>query len=238
MKNYSIILFDLDGTLTDSSPGIINSIIYALKKYDINVYDMTLLRKFLGPPLHESFEKFFGFDKEKSLQAVKYYREYFSTEGLLENEVYCDITDLLQNLKENGNTLILATSKPQPFTDRIMQHFDLVKYFDFIAGSNMDTTRSKKAEVIEYAITECNIKDKSKAVMVGDRAEDMIGAQTVGIDSIGVEYGYGTFDELKNAGATYVVKDVKSLKEFLDDWNMFAFKRIRFINRTDYKNIN
>ena len=217
MKKYSTILFDLDGTLTDSSPGIINSIIYALKKYDINVYDMTLLRKFLGPPLHESFEKFFGFDKEKSLQAVKYYREYFSTEGLLENEVYCDITDLLQNLKENGKTLIVATSKPQPFTDRIMEHFDLEKFFDFIAGSNMDTTRSKKAEVIEYALSECNIIDKSSVIMGGDRAEDMIGAQTVGIDSIGVEYGYGTFDELKNAGATYVVKDVKSLKEFLDD---------------------
>ena len=217
MKKYSTILFDLDGTLTDSSPGIINSIIYALKKYDINVYDMTLLRKFLGPPLHESFEKFFGFDKEKSLQAVKYYREYFSTEGLLENEVYCDITDLLQNLKENGKTLIVATSKPQPFTDRIMEHFDLEKFFDFIAGSNMDTTRSKKAEVIEYALSECNIIDKSSVIMVGDRAEDMIVAQTVGIDSIGVEYGYGTFDELKNAGATYVVKDVKSLKEFLDD---------------------
>lgn len=178
---------------------------------------MTLLRKFLGPPLHESFEKFFGFDKEKSLQAVKYYREYFSTKGLLENEVYCGITDLLQNLKENGKTLIVATSKPQPFTDRIMVHFDLEKNFDFIAGSNMDTTRSKKAEVIEYALSECNIIDKSSVIMVGDRAEDMIGAQTVGIDSIGVEYGYGTFDELKNAGATYVVKDIKSLKEFLDD---------------------
>lgn len=183
----------------------------------VNDYDMSLLKKFLGPPLHESFEKFFHFDKKESLQAVEYYREYFSTKGLFENKAYCGITDLLKTLKENGNTLILATSKPQPFTDRIMQHFDLEKYFDFIAGSNMDTTRSKKAEVIEYALSECNIIDKSSVIMVGDRAEDMIGAQTVGIDSIGVEYGYGTFDELKNAGATYVVKDVKSLKEFLDD---------------------
>lgn len=215
MKNYSIILFDLDGTLTDSSQGIINAIVYALKKMGVNDYDMSLLKKFLGPPLHESFEKFFHFDKKESLQAVEYYREYFSTKGLFENEVYCGITDLLKTLKENGNTLILATSKPQPFTDRIMQHFDLVKYFDFIAGSNMDTTRSKKAEVIEYAITECNIKDKSSVVMVGDRAEDMIGAQTVGIDSIGVEYGYGTFDELENAGATYIAKTVEELKSLL-----------------------
>ena len=215
MKKYSTILFDLDGTLTDSSKGIINSIIYALEKYDINDYEMSLLRKFLGPPLHESFEKFFGFDKEKSLQAVKFYREYFSTKGLFENEVYCGITNLLQNLKENGKTLIVATSKPQPFTDRIMEHFDLAKYFDFIAGSNMDTTRSKKAEVIEYALNECNIKDKSEVVMIGDRAEDMIGGQSVGIDSIGVEYGYGTFDELNNAGATYIVKTVDELKNLL-----------------------
>lgn len=215
MKSCSIILFDLDGTLTDSSQGIINSIIYALEKYDINDYDMPLLRKFLGPPLHESFEKFMGFDKEKSLQAVKLYREYFSSKGLLENEVYGGVNDLLQNLKENGKTLIVATSKPQQFTDKIMEHFDLAKYFDFIAGSNMDTTRSKKAEVIEYALSECNIKDKSKVVMIGDRAEDMVGAQSVGIDSIGVEYGYGTFDELKNAGATYIVETVDELKKLL-----------------------
>ena len=215
MKSYSTILFDLDGTISDSSQGIINSIIYALEKYDINDYEMSLLRKFLGPPLHESFEKFMGFDKEKSLQAVKLYREYFSSKGLFENEIYGGVSDLLQNLKENGKALIVATSKPQLFTDRIMEHFNLAKYFDFIAGSNMDTTRSKKAEVIEYALSECNIKDKSKVVMIGDRAEDMIGAQTVGVDSIGVEYGYGTFDELKNAGATYIVKTVGELKDLL-----------------------
>lgn len=215
MKSYSTILFDLDGTLTDSSQGIINSIIYALEKFDINDYDMSLLKKFLGPPLHESFEKFMGFDKEKSLQAVKFYREYFSSKGLLENEVYAGVNDLLQNLKENGKTLVVATSKPQPFTDKIMEHFDLAKYFDFIAGSNMDTTRSKKAEVIEYALSECNIKDKSKVVMIGDRAEDMIGAQSAGIDSIGVEYGYGTFDELKNAGATYIAKTVDELEDLV-----------------------
>ena len=215
MKSYSTILFDLDGTLSDSSQGIINSIIYALEKYDVNDYDMPLLRKFLGPPLHESFEKFMCFDKEKSLQAVKLYREYFSSKGLFENEIYGGVSDLLQNLKENGKALIVATSKPQLFTDRIMEHFNLAKYFDFIAGSNMDTTRSKKAEVIEYALSECNIKDKSKVVMIGDRAEDVIGAQTVGVDSIGVEYGYGTFDELKNAGATYIVKTVDELKDLL-----------------------
>ena len=145
MKNYDVILFDLDGTLTDSSPGIINSIIYALNKYGISVEDTSKLRRFLGPPLHESFKEFYGFDDEKAMEAVKYYREYFSTKGLLENQVYNGIPELLKNIADNDKRLIVATSKPQEFTDRIMEHFDLTKYFEFVAGSNMDGTRSKKA---------------------------------------------------------------------------------------------
>ncbi|MDE6111560.1 MAG: HAD family hydrolase [Eubacterium sp.] len=215
MKNYDVILFDLDGTLTDSSPGIINSIVYALKKYDITVEDTTTLQKFLGPPLHESFKEFYGFDEDKAMEAVMFYREYFSTKGLLENEVYNGVQKLLEELKNNGKRLILATSKPQAFTDRIMEHFDLAKYFEFIAGSNMDGTRSKKADVIEYALQQCNITDKSTAVMVGDRMHDIIGAKAVGIDSIGVEYGYGDYEELNNAGATYITKTVDDLKNIL-----------------------
>lgn len=215
MKNYDVILFDLDGTLTDSSPGIINSIIYALDKYGINVEDTGILRKFLGPPLHESFKEYFGFNDEKAMEAVKYYREYFSIKGLLENEVYDGIPELLKNLSENGKRLIVATSKPQEFTDRIMQHFDLEKYFEFVAGSNMDGTRSKKADVIEYALNKCKITDKTKVVMVGDRKHDIIGAKAVGIDSIGVEYGYGNYDELKSAGATHIAKTVSDLKSIV-----------------------
>lgn len=215
MKNYDVILFDLDGTLTDSSPGIINSIVYALKKYGISVEDTAQLRKFLGPPLHDSFTDFYGFDENKSMEAVTFYREYFSTKGLLENDVYNGIPDLLQQLNDKGKRLILATSKPQEFTDRIMAHFDLAKYFEFIAGSNMDTTRSKKAEVIAYALSECQITDKSKVVMIGDREHDIIGAKAVGIDSVGVEYGYGDFNELSNAGATYIVKTVDELQDII-----------------------
>lgn len=215
MKKYDVILFDLDGTLTDSSPGIMNSIVYALKKYNISVENTDDLRKFLGPPLHESFRDFYGFDDEKSMEAVGFYREYFSTKGLLENEVYSGIREMLEDLKENGKRLILATSKPQPFTDRIMEHFDLAKYFEFIAGSNMDGTRSKKAEVIAYALESCGIMGKSNVVMVGDREHDIIGAKTVGLDSVGVEYGYGDYDELSGAGATYIVKTVEELKELL-----------------------
>lgn len=215
MKNYDVILFDLDGTLTDSSLGIINSIIYALKKYDITVENTAELRKFLGPPLHESFKDFYGFNDDKAMEATLFYREYFRTKGVFENQVYNGITSLLKNLTDKGKMLILATSKPQEFTNRIMEHFDLTKYFEFIAGSNMDGTRSKKAEVIEYALHKCQITDKSKAVMVGDRSQDIMGANTVGIDSIGVEYGYGDYDELNNAGATYIVKTVGELNSLL-----------------------
>ena len=215
MKKYDVILFDLDGTLTDSSPGIMNSIVYALKKYNISVENTDDLRRFLGPPLHESFRDFYGFDDEKSMEAVGFYREYFSTKGLLENEVYSGIREMLEDLKDNGKKLILATSKPQPFTDRIMEYFDLAKYFEFIAGSNMDGTRSKKAEVIAYALESCGITGKSNVVMVGDREHDIIGAKTVGIDSIGVEYGYGDYDEFSDAGATYIVKTVEELKGLL-----------------------
>lgn len=215
MNKYDVILFDLDGTLTDSSPGIINSIIYALKKYDITVENRAELRKFLGPPLHESFREFYGFDEEKSMEAVRFYREYFSTKGLLENEVYDGIHSLLKNLCDKGKRLIVATSKPQEFTNRIMEHFGLCEYFELIAGSNMDGTRSKKAEVIEYALQKCQITDKSKVVMVGDRMHDIFGANAVGIDSIGVEYGYGDYDELHNAGATYIVKTVDELEKLL-----------------------
>lgn len=212
MNNYDVVLFDLDGTLTDSSPGIINSIIYALDKYGITVYDTNILKKFLGPPLHESFKEFYGFNDEKAMEAVKYYREYLSTKGLLENQVYDGIPELLKNLADNGKRLIVATSKPQQFTDRIMQHFDLAKYFEFVSGSNMDGTRSKKADVIEYALCKCQIIDKSKIVMVGDRKHDIIDAKAVGIESIGVEYGYGDFDELNTAGATHIAKTVNDLK--------------------------
>lgn len=215
MKNYDVILFDLDGTLTDSSPGIINSIIYALDKYGISLEDTAVLRKFLGPPLHESFKAFCGFDDEKAMEAVNYYREYFSTKGIFENEVYEGIASLLQSLSERGKRLILATSKPQLFTDKIMEHFDLTQYFECIVGSNMDGTRSKKADVISYALQQCGVTDKTKVVMVGDRMHDIIGAKAVGIDSVGVEYGYGDYDELNDAGANYIVKTVDELKRYL-----------------------
>lgn len=138
--------------------------------------------------------------------AVEYYREYFTDRGIFENQVYDGITELLGKLKQNSFRLAVAKSKPEAFAKRILDKFELSQYFEFIGGSNMDSTRSKKAEVIEYVLENCNITDLSKAIMIGDKEHDIIGAKSVGIDSIGVLYGYGSLDELQYAGAEYIAK--------------------------------
>lgn len=202
---FNYLLFDLDGTLTDPGLGITNSVMYALQKFGINVEDRTSLYKFIGPPLRDSFEAFYGFSREDSELAVQYYREYFNDKGLYENEVYDGIEDLLIQLKERDRTLLVATSKPESFAIKILQHFNLYDYFDFVAGATMDETRNKKADVIQYALESFNI-EKSSAIMIGDREHDIIGAKENNLDSIGVLYGYGSRDELKNAGATFLAE--------------------------------
>lgn len=208
---YKYILFDLDGTLTDPGIGITNSVMYALKKFNIAVEDRASLYKFIGPPLLESFEKYYDMSKEESEQALKYYREYFRPHGLYENEVYDGVEDLLKALKEQGKVLIVATSKPEEFAVEILKHFKLEKYFDFTAGATMDEKRVKKADVIAYALEECGISDLASAIMVGDREHDILGAKQVGLDSIGVLYGYGDHEELETAGATYIAENADDI---------------------------
>lgn len=200
---FQSILFDLDGTLTDAAPGITNSVKYALSKFGIDETDDNKLRKFLGPPLISSFMEFYGFSKEKAQKAVEYYREYFVPHGIFENEVYSGIPKLLQKLKADGKTLIIATSKPETFAVQIAEHFEIDSYFDLIAGSNLDNTRSKKAQVIEYALKTLGILDRAHAVMIGDREHDIKGAKKTGLRSIGVLYGYASPGELENAGADF-----------------------------------
>ena len=204
---YDIILLDLDGTLTDPGVGITNSVKYALEKWDIKVEDRSELYKFIGPPLVDSFKKYYGFSDEESLKALKYYREYFSVKGLFENEKYEGIDAFLENLKKNGKSIVLATAKPEKYAVQILKHFGIYEYFDFIAAATMDETRNKKADVIEYAIKSFGIKDISKAIMVGDREDDILGAKKFGMDSLGVLYGYGSREELETAGATYVAEN-------------------------------
>ncbi len=213
-KNYEYILFDLDGTLTDSGLGITNSVIYALKKFGIELKDRSEVYPFIGPPLIDSFMRFFNMSKEDALICVEYYREYFSVTGLFENEVYDGIEELLSDVRKSGKKMIVATSKPYKFTERILEHFDLTKYFDFIAGSTMDEKRNTKEAVIRYAMDKCCI-DPEKSLMIGDREYDVYGAKAVGMDCLGVLYGYGSREELEEAGATYIVNDIKELRKII-----------------------
>jgi phosphoglycolate phosphatase len=212
---YEYILFDLDGTLTDPGIGITNSVMYALKKYNIEVKDRQELYKFIGPPLMNSFEEYYGLSKEEAKTAVEYYREYYRDKGMFENLVYDGVEDLLKTLKESGKILIIATSKPEVFAKQILEHFDIAKYFIYIAGSNLDGTRSKKTEVIKYALESCNVTDLSKAIMIGDRKHDIIGAKNTGIKSIGVLFGYGSRDEFEKAGADFIAGTVADIGKIL-----------------------
>ena len=202
---YKYILFDLDGTLTDPGIGITNSVMYALRKFGIEVEDRTSLYKFIGPPLLDSFQNYYGFTKEQSEEGIKYYREYFKPYGLYENEVYSGIEELLKSLKGIGKTIVVATSKPEEFAVEILKHFHLIEYFDFVGGASMDEKRVRKADVIAYALDKCSVVDLQSVVMIGDREHDINGAKQIGIDSIGVLYGYGNYEELKQAGADYIV---------------------------------
>ncbi len=201
---YDYILFDLDGTITDPGIGITNSVMYALNRYNIEVKDRESLYRFIGPPLMDSFSAYYGFDEAQSKEAVKYYREYYSDKGIFECTVYEGIPELLKELKGKGKKIILATSKPDVFAQKILEHFNLSEYFDFVAGATMDEKRTKKTEVLEYALKECHIDDVSKSLMIGDREYDILGAKHFGLDSVGVLFGYGSKDELMNAGATYL----------------------------------
>ena len=211
MKKYKYILFDLDGTITDSALGITNSVKYALNKLNAPIPPYETLCKFIGPPLLDGFRDFCGFDAEKAQAAVKLYREYYETTGLYENAVYDGIPEFLGALKEKGKTVILATSKPEKFARLILEHFNLIQYFDYAAGATIDETRNKKDAVIAYALKECNITDKSLAVMVGDRHHDIFGAKQNGISCVGVLYGFGNREELESAGADYIAEDVSAL---------------------------
>ena len=202
---YDTILFDLDGTLTDPGEGITNSVAYALKKYGIEVSDKSELYKFIGPPLKDSFMKYYGFSEDKAVEAIAYYREYFRDTGIFENKVYDGVVNMLEALHAEGKKIVLATSKPEEFAVRILEHFDLSKYFTVVAGASMDSSRSKKGDVIAYAISLCSDFDKDSAIMIGDREHDIIGAKENNLKSIGVLYGYGDENELRTAGADYIV---------------------------------
>lgn len=215
MKKYDIILFDLDGTLTDPGLGITKSVEYALEHYGISVEDRSALFPFIGPPLIDSFMKYYGFSKEQAVEAVGIYREYFSVTGLFENKVYDGIPELLKALKEAGKTLLIASSKPEVFVLKILEHFGLLHYFDGVGGAAMDESRSTKEEVLEYILEKANVTDRSRCILVGDRKFDVNGAHAAGMDALAVTYGYGSEEELTAAEAEYLAHTPKEIENIL-----------------------
>lgn len=211
MKN---IFFDLDGTLTDPAEGITNSVAYALSKFGIEVKDKKTLTPFIGPPLADSFAAYYGFSNEDAERAVAYYREYFAPKGMFENAVLDGVPDLLNMLKASGKKLYVATSKPEKFAVRILEHFGLAGYFDGIYGSTMDESRNTKDAVIAYALSETGA-DPADSIMVGDRHHDIDGAKANAMRSVGVLFGYGDREELSAAGAGHIAEDIKELQNIL-----------------------
>ncbi len=195
---YKNILFDLDGTLTDPALGIKNSIRYALNKQNRPTLDDETLNAFIGPPLIDTFMKFCNVTRKEAESLVTDYREYFRLKGMFENKVYPMIPEMLKALKDEGRALFVATSKPEPFAKTILEHFDLAKYFDFIGGSTLQETRTKKTEVIQYVL-ETNHLDAAECLMVGDRCYDIEGAKNCNMKVAAVLFGYGDEEELKDA---------------------------------------
>ena len=212
---YKYILFDLDGTITESGPGIMNSVEYALNKMNREVGERDTLKKFIGPPLTESMEKYYGMSKEEALLGVKYYREYYHDKGIYENRVYDGLEEVLKKINEAGKQAIVATSKPEKYAKIIIDHFHLTQYFACVAGMEMDGGRGTKAQVITYALEKNDITDKSKVLMIGDREHDVIGAHENGLDCLSILYGFGSRKEFEEAGADYIRENVEDILQFV-----------------------
>jgi len=212
---YPYLLFDLDGTLIDPGEGITNSVTHALRQMGIEPPPREALYPFIGPPLIESFEEFYGLSGDQTVRAIAFYREYFREKGIFENEIYSGIPDLLAELRTRGYTLLVATSKPEQFAERILHHFGLEGYFSYIFGSTMEETRTKKSEVVAWALEQARIPPR-EALMIGDRRHDVVGARACGVDCMGVLYGYGSRIELEQAGAAFLAETVADVARILE----------------------
>lgn len=216
MKKY--LLFDLDGTLTDPKIGITTCVQYALASFGIEEPDLDKLTPFIGPPLRDSFMRFYDLTAEQAEEAVAKYRERFQDVGIFENEVYEGIPQMLRTLQSKGLYLAVASSKPQVYVERILEHFDLKKYFKVIVGSELDGTRENKDEVVQEALNRLFAYkpiQRDQVYMIGDRCFDIEGAKARGVESVGVTYGFGDMEELKAAKADYIVRSVAELEKFL-----------------------
>lgn len=213
MKKYKSLLFDLDGTITDSSEGIINSIVYALEKMDVTITDKDILKKFVGPPLMDSYKKYFGFTDKEAELGLKLFREYFAQKGIFENRLFDGMNTLLPDLYKSGYELILATSKPVHFANQILKHFEIDKYFSYVSACPIDEANTTKLDIIKWALEHTCTKNKDEILMVGDTQFDINGAIRCGINSLGVTYGTDSAEELKKA--TYLADNVEEIRQIL-----------------------
>jgi len=214
MKHYTHLFLDLDGTLSDSAPGIVRSAQYALEAFGIHVDNLDDLLCFVGPPLEESFQEFYHLTPSQADEAVKVYRRRYEKIGVYENALYPGIPQFLDKARQAGKVLMVATSKPQRMADLVLSHFGIADRFAFVGGRE-DSSRRTKEEVIRYVMKKNGLTRTEDIVMIGDRKHDVLGAKAVGLDSVGVLYGYGSRDEFQAAGATYIVDTLKELEELL-----------------------
>lgn len=207
------ILFDLDGTLTDSGEGIINCATLALNHFGLPVPDRETMRVFVGPPLDETFMKF-GVPADKTDEAIAVYRSRYTTVGKFENHPYPGVEELLQRLQNQGHRLFVATSKPEGMSIEILEKFGLARYFEMICGATLDGSRSKKADIITYLLERSG--DTENAIMVGDTAYDVIGAKAHGMPAVGVAWGYGKTEDMASAGAAAIAHTMEELFDILN----------------------
>ena len=213
MTVYDTLLFDLDGTVTDSAPGVMNSFHYALSKFGIEPESHDELKKVVGPPLRYSFRDY-GVTDEQFPRVFEAYLSYYLPRGIYENSVFPGMEELFRRLRAAGKRLVIASSKRQDGVDTVMNYFGLARYFDFLGGSDESVGRVTKADTIRYIIDTLPITDISAAILVGDRKYDVEGALPFGLKTVGVLHGYGTEEELRAAGAAYIVKDAWELMDF------------------------
>ena len=213
-STYTNLLFDLDGTLVDTGPGIVNGVLYAAKELRLETLNLEKARLFVGPPLVESFRKNAHIGQEEAIEAARVFRVYYAEKGIFECEPYAEIPEVLKELRKRGYHLFVATSKPTVFAKAILERFGLAFDFDDIVGSNMDNTRGKKSEVIQYLLQRHSLA-KEACLMIGDKSNDIVGAKAIGIDSLGVRYGYAEEGEIENAEPTFIVDSAKEILSVL-----------------------
>ena len=210
LSKYKNIFFDLDGTLVNTGEGIINGVFYTAKELQLKGITLDVAKKFVGPPLVESFMINCCLSKEEATNAAKIFRQYYAKTGIYECELYSGVEKTLKQLKNKGFNIYVATSKPTVFAVEILQRLGVAKYFNQIVGSNLDNTRSKKNEIIDSIILD-NKLHRRESIMVGDKSQDIVGAYKSNIDSVGVLYGYGDLKEIEGASPTIIIKKIEDL---------------------------